>query len=278
MFVRTPFTHRIHSPSFYWVVQPGTEEEEKAVAASNTGKEQSDGSKSSDMLSAPKPSSPKTFRHLFVDDFELVEEDDNVVLSTELPGIKHADLKVEFRDSALHVAGSRKKGTKKQSFLRRVALDEDAIDVDNLTATLEDGILTVKAPKAKKPEDKKEEETHKVVVTKSSPPEESTELNMEIDVPGIKVEDLDIVLSKSGVLSVSGERKNGRKRCEAYMLNTRKVDTHKLEAYLADGVLTIRAPAKVHKVKTVAVNGKLPPVAEKKLDEEKTGEDPKMEE
>ena len=62
------------------------------------------------------------------------------------------------------------------------------------------------------------------------------------------------------------------------MLNTRKVDSSKLEAYLADGVLTIRAPAKPRVAKVIAVNGKLPPPKVedvKKEDEEETMEEKK---
>ena len=92
-------------------------------------------------------------------------------------------------------------------------------------------------------------------------------MNMEIDLPGVKIADLEVVLGSNGLLSIVGERKRGNaeptKFTEAYMLNARKVDTSKVEAYLDDGVLTIRAPARVHKAKTVAVNGQLPPTPAK---------------
>ena len=230
-----------------------------AVATNKQQRQDGDTTKSS-----ASESGTSTFRFL-LDDFEVVEEDGSIVLSTELPGIKHADLKVDFRDGALHIEGSRKKGTKKQSLSRRLAMDEDAIDVEKMTATLEDGILTVKAPKAKRVIDKegKDNGGRKVVISKASPPLQAMELNMEIDLPGVKVEDLEIGLAHDGLLSVVGERKRGKsdptKFTETYMLNTRNVDTNKLEAYLDDGVLTIRAPSRVHKVKTVAVNGRLPP-------------------
>jgi HSP20 family molecular chaperone IbpA len=276
MFVRTPFTQslfhpQIHTPSIsYWVLPPTFDEDvdEKTVLAAN--KPKADAPKSSTTVDESGPSSLR----FLLDDFEVVEEDGHIVLSTDLPGIKHADLRVDFHDGTLHIEGSRKKGTKKQSFSRRLAMDEDAIDIEKMTATLEDGILTVKAPKAKpantnNKEDEKETGGRKLVVSKASPPQEPAEMNMEIDMPGVKLADLEIVLANNGLLSVVGERKRSGKSeptkvTEAYMLNTRKVDVSKMEAYLDDGVLTIRAPARVHKKKTVAVNGKLPAPKEDK--------------
>lgn len=279
MFVRRPLTKpffepAFHSPSIaYWVMQPGSENnDEKAAITAN---------KKSAKEEAPTPRSWP----LSLDSFDIVEEEEQVVLSTDLPGTKHADLKVEFRDGALQVEGSRKRGSKKQSFIRRLAMDEDAVDIENLTATLEDGILTVKAPKAKKAENEKEAEALKVTLSKTSPPEVPVAMNKEIDMPGVKVEDLEIVLAKNGMLSVFGERKNANakptRRTEAYMLNGRKLDTSKLEAFLCDGVLTIRAPAKEHKIKMVAVNGELPPtttVEPKKLDNKVEEEEKEKEE
>lgn len=282
-FVRSPRPHpffqtEIQSPPMaYWLMQSGSEkEDDKTVLAAN--KEQGDPKSAAKPTADVKRTAAKS-KHFFLDDFEVIEEDGHVVLSTDLPGIKHADLKVEFRDAGLHVVGTRKQGTKKQSFIRRLAMDEDIIDVENLTATLEDGILTVKAPKAKQT-DEKEGEPRTLVVTKTTPPVDPVGMSMEIDMPGVKVEDLKIVVAKNGLLSVVGERKSGSstptKKTEAFMLNTREVDTSKLEAYLIDGVLTIRAPAKVHKVKIVAVNGQLPPTPQEP--ENKTEEDKKQEE
>ena len=204
--------------------------------------------------------------------FDIQTEDDNeLVLSTDLPGVKQADVTLMFKDGAIHIEAERKKGTAVQTFRRKLVVDEDAIDVDNLRATLEDGILTVHVPqKTKGKQDKSAEDTttgdKTVVVVSKDPPEQPFELNMEIDVPGVKHEDLKVVLTEDGnMLTVSGERKRSggkqapSKMAEAYVLNKRKLDTSRLEAYLVDGVLTIRAPAKPKVEKTIAVNRKLPP-------------------
>jgi HSP20 family molecular chaperone IbpA len=206
------------------------------------------------------------------------ENDDEIVLSTDLPGVKQADVKVHFKDGAIHIEAERKKGSAVQSFRRRLAVDEDAINLSNLRATLEDGILTVHVPQKKSSTNDKEDGSDEeitgdktIVVVSNEPPVQPFELNMEIDVPGVKRNDLKVVLSKDGtVLTVSGERKHhnlgdssrqgaNNKMSEAYVLNKRKLDTSKLEAYLTDGVLTIRAPAKPNIEKIIPVNGILPP-------------------
>jgi HSP20 family molecular chaperone IbpA len=219
------------------------------------------------------------------------ETDDEIVLSTELPGVKQADVMVHFKDEAIHIEAERKKGSTVQSFSRKLPVDEDAIDVSNLRATLEDGILTIHVPQ-KKSKDKKdgsdEESTgdKTVVVLSKEPPLQDLALDLEIDVPGIKHDDLKVVLAKDGtVLTVSGERKHhtgtihkhgaDNKVTEAYVLNKRKLDTSKLEAYLSDGVLTIRAPAKPNIEKIVPVNGILPTITEKKVTESPNGKEDK---
>jgi HSP20 family molecular chaperone IbpA len=255
-----PYTH---TPSIaYWLLQPDSSSSDEKDATAKT-------------LAKPEASNEKRKRQqhtsISLADFDIYEEDGHFVLCTDLPGVKQSDLKVEFNDGALHIEGVRKKGTTAHKFSRKLAVDENAIDTANLVATLADGILTIKALK-------KEEADGPVKVTVSAtrPPEDKAELNLELDLPGIKVDDLQVVLSKNGELCISGERKRGKttRVKEAYMLNTRTVDTTKLEAYLADGVLCIRAPAREPSVaKMIAVNGEVP---KKQLEEAPVSEEKKQ--
>ncbi|CAB9529422.1 expressed unknown protein [Seminavis robusta] len=148
-------------------------------------------------------------------------------------------------------------------------MDEDA----NLTATLEEGILTVKVPVKKEKDEAKggnkaATTSHEVMVSKQPPPslDNDVELNLEVDVPGIRPNDLNVVCDKkNGILHVAGEshqaRGPSRKTKTSYRLNARTVDLTKLEAYLTGGVLTIRALRKAHPIKIVVVNGHFPAIA-----------------
>lgn len=283
-----PYTH---APSIaYWLLQPDADvenESTKTTLHSNETKNNAIKQQQPDNAAAKKRPAPTAAPSLgfplAVSDFDISEEDGHYILSTDLPGVKHEDLKVEFKDSALFIEAQRKKGKEAQTYLRKLAVDEDSVDVASFVATLEDGILTLKAPKKKTDTDKENTEgnttksTRIPVYSKAVPEDKgAAELNLELDLPGVRADDLTISIAKDGMLSVVGERKrrgssDTTKIAEAYMLNTRKVDTAKLEAYLSDGVLTVRAPPKQHVTKLIAVNGKLPPpkVEDVKEDEEK---------
>jgi HSP20 family molecular chaperone IbpA len=278
-----PFTSRHHNPSAtvaYWLMHP--DEETFSLRKKQESTEEKD-KVTKDKEEAPNKRAKLTpASQLFpisMNGFDIqTENEDEIVLSTDLPGVKQADLKVHFKDSAIHIEAERKKGSTMQSFRRKLAVDEDAIEVSKLSATLEDGILTISIPQKKSKSDEegsnKETDEKTIVILSEEPPVQSYELNMEIDVPGIKQKDLKVVLSKDGtVLTVSGERKrtSGSKLTEAYVLNKRKLDTSRLEAYLMDGVLTIRAPAKPNIEKVVPVNGVVP--AEKESESVETTND-----
>ncbi|CAB9512623.1 expressed unknown protein [Seminavis robusta] len=273
------------SPSFayHWVVP---DKEETNTNADN----EKDNSEATSQVTSKANNTNKPSAHWYSrthGDFELHQhqkDDDYFLLTTDLPGVKLADLKVEFRDSALHIQAKRQ-GQAQQYITRHLALEEDVIDVPNLSATLEDGILTVKVPAKKEKEDQPTDDCNNTLpVTYQAPPavDGSEDLNMEIDVPGIKANDLKVVCNKkSAMLHIVGERRNAsgptKMTKSLYQLNTHAVDVTKLDAYLADGVLTIRAPAKVHPTKIVAVNGHLPAAVTsddsttKQLEEEEGG-------
>jgi HSP20 family protein len=62
---------------------------------------------------------------------------------------------------------------------------------------------------------------------------------LQIDVPGLRKEDLDISFDR-GILAVSGERKGNRPKNYLHKYRVREdVDVDSVEARLEDGVLTI---------------------------------------
>jgi HSP20 family protein len=81
---------------------------------------------------------------------DLSEDKDNAYVRAELPGVKREDLKVETADGTLTITATRqaKNGEKEESFslTRAVALPAD-VEAEKVTATYENGVLTVTLPK-----------------------------------------------------------------------------------------------------------------------------------
>lgn len=102
-----------------------------------------------------------------VPSMDVVETDNEIRVSAELPGMKAEDVEVSASDGYLTIKGEKKqeKEEKTQGFYRRersygsfhraVALPEIA-DADNCKAEMKDGVLTITVPKkveaAKKPQ------------------------------------------------------------------------------------------------------------------------------
>lgn len=87
---------------------------------------------------------------------DLEETDDAYVMEIELPGVSRDDIDIECRGRRITVSGERReqerKGVVRQRtrtvgrFFHEVVLPGD-IEEDNIGATLENGVLTVRAPK-----------------------------------------------------------------------------------------------------------------------------------
>ncbi len=95
-------------------------------------------------------------------DTDLIETDDNIVVHTDLPGIKKEDITLDLSEDTLKIkvmgsvkgpmeegAQVKQKGRKHGRIKRVVKLPEKVI-VDAATAKLENGVLTVTMPKAEK--------------------------------------------------------------------------------------------------------------------------------
>jgi HSP20 family protein len=82
---------------------------------------------------------------------DIHEDADHYYVSLEVPGIKRQDLAVELKDRMLTVSGQRfckrGEGEAGQPFSRTVALPTGIV-WENITARLEDGILTITLPKS----------------------------------------------------------------------------------------------------------------------------------
>jgi len=94
---------------------------------------------------------------------DLVERDNLLVLTAELPGLEEKNVDISCEDGVLTIRGEkveeRKEGEKEADFhlwerrygsFRRTFSLPNAIDADKITAAFDNGVLTVKLPKTER--------------------------------------------------------------------------------------------------------------------------------
>jgi len=205
----------------------------------------------------------------------VAEYKDKYVFTFDLPGVKRQDLTVELLtdNGVLHIAGRRRVGNNgngnngnEGKFSMRYGIDTDMVDGDNVGATLEDGVLTVTLPKKPVPE------PQEVKVVAEDPPATMGEekegkdknetpvaqgLRLELDVPGVKLANLQVqYVPKDSTLVVQGKR-GDRKFRRAFVLKNcgRDFDLVQLKGFLMDGVLTVVAPPSSERLASAAADG-----------------------
>lgn len=104
---------------------------------------------------------PDTFGGAVAFRTDIRDTGDNFLIETELPGFGKEDVDVSLSDDVMTVTAKRKfdkeaKDTmvhreRRFGFYKR-SYDVSEIDTDNITAALENGILTLTLPKKKAPE------------------------------------------------------------------------------------------------------------------------------
>jgi HSP20 family protein len=90
---------------------------------------------------------------------DIEETDDAYIVEAEVPGVKKRDLNIEMMGNELTISGEikerervgvvRRRTRKVGSFFYRVVLPEN-VDADKMDADLDDGVLTVRLPKAER--------------------------------------------------------------------------------------------------------------------------------
>jgi HSP20 family protein len=89
---------------------------------------------------------------------DLVEHDDEFILRADLPGLDEKDVKIEVEGDVLTISGERKfeHETRKEGFFRlergagqfsRSLTLPEGVDVDQIKATFDKGVLEVRVPK-----------------------------------------------------------------------------------------------------------------------------------
>ena len=89
--------------------------------------------------------------------YEINEHDGKYLISVDVPGCKRTDMNIDVEEEGkvLHIHGGRKilRGGKstETKFSKRFTIG-DNVDIDKMTASLSDGVLTLTAPIKKKEE------------------------------------------------------------------------------------------------------------------------------
>ena len=80
-------------------------------------------------------------------DYELYEEDDEFVLSVEMPGFETDDITVSWDDGVLNIAAESEDETRsrRQTYHRRFRFPKD-VDDESISAQYRNGILEVRLP------------------------------------------------------------------------------------------------------------------------------------
>ena len=97
------------------------------------------------------------------------ETDEAVTLSVDVPGIASKDLQVQVEDNVLRISGERKTSGSESKFIRSFSIDPKTVDVDNIKANLDCGVLTLTAPKRIKPAVSKMIEVKEAPLTLTQP-------------------------------------------------------------------------------------------------------------
>lgn len=79
------------------------------------------------------------------EDYELYEEDDEFVLSVEMPGFDPSDISVTWHDGVLNVAAAHEdeKRTRKQTYHRQFRFPKT---IEDISAVYRNGVLEVRLP------------------------------------------------------------------------------------------------------------------------------------
>ena len=89
--------------------------------------------------------------------YEINEKEGKCMISLDLPGVKRSDMNVDLENDGkiVHIHGGRKMveggKTTETKFSKRFTIGEN-IDIEKMTANLNDGVLTLTAPIKKKEE------------------------------------------------------------------------------------------------------------------------------
>ena len=80
-----------------------------------------------------------------------VETEEAVTLRVDVPGVSAKNLQVQVDDNVLRIRGERQVAGSESKFYRSFSIDPKIVDVDNIKAFLDCGVLTLVATKMTQP-------------------------------------------------------------------------------------------------------------------------------
>jgi HSP20 family protein len=174
---------------------------------------------------------------------QISDSDTGYTIALDLPGVKSTDLNVQVLDQGILKVEAERTSGRTAKLFRQFAFDESSVDETNIQANLADGVLVIQLPK----KERIKPELINVLITPGYAPETTEgkkKTLLSIDIPGIKLENIKVQVDH-GQLWVTGERRQGEtvvsKLNRTFTVDTRKVDSTQVDAFLADGVLTLLA-------------------------------------
>lgn len=94
-------------------------------------------------------------------DYKIEEDDKNYIIEMDMPGVKKEDLEIGVKENILSIYAERKKedktesknGDKKEAFIvvskyeQSFNISDKGVDIDNIQANLDNGVLKITLPK-----------------------------------------------------------------------------------------------------------------------------------
>jgi HSP20 family protein len=120
----------------------------------------------SSFFDTPTAGNGSSYARRWVPAMDLVETDDEYVLTADLPGLSEGDINIEFEDNVLTVSGERKSehSQRKEGFFRleraagafsRSLTLPEGVDAEAVRATFDKGVLEIRIPKPEQRKPKK---------------------------------------------------------------------------------------------------------------------------
>lgn len=95
--------------------------------------------------------------HNRISNYRIEEDDKNYIIEMDMPGVKKEDLEIGIKENILSISAKRKKAVKSEngeskeevisSYEQSFNISTKGIDVENIAANLNNGVLVVTLPK-----------------------------------------------------------------------------------------------------------------------------------
>ena len=189
------------------------------------------------------------------------ESNDSYTIDMDVPGVKLHQITVEETNGEIEITAIRvnNEGEVLDTYQDIFYVRPSAADLSNTTATLKDGVLTIKVPK-------KVYETVEVEIESSNPPtaasgDDNNEFRVSLDLPGVQISNVKLEF-REDKLHMKATRHIGNRTVNMARLFEipSTTDMTAARAFLQDGVFTLVAPNRVAEMEEDSGSTKTIPV------------------